>query len=292
MENRNKSLKKRIGIASAIILGTTFVVYLLIAYFKIPAGAGLPFLLISVVLTSFLFETKGGLIIALVNSIISFSLVLLYYQIQYHNFSQIKYLPTIIFPTLIYFISGFGIGKVNEMRRKYEEKLKESEEKFRNLVEGSLVGVYIIQDNKFRFINKKLAEIFGYTREEMMKIKVSDTVAPEDRKLVKENIRKRIAGEIPSLHYTFKALKKNGEKFDLEVFGSRIVYQGKPAVQGTAIDVTEKKKAEEELKKAHKELQTKYDELKRFERLTVGRELKMIELKKKIKKLEERLKSK
>ncbi len=131
-------------------------------------------------------------------------------------------------------------------RKQAEEITKESEEKFRNLVECSLAGVYIIQDGKFPYVNPKLAEIFGYMQDEIISSKsVSDLVAKDDRVLVAENIRKRLYGEMQSINYAFKGQRKDGELIDIEVYGTKIDYKGKPAVIGTLLDITESKKSEE-----------------------------------------------
>lgn len=130
-------------------------------------------------------------------------------------------------------------------RKRVEEITKESEEKFRNLVEWSLAGVYIIQDGKFPYVNPKLAEIFGYTQDEIISSKsVSDLVAKYDRVLVAENIYKRLQGEVQSIYYTFRGQRKDGELIDVEVYGTKIEYKGKPAVIGTLLDITERKIAE------------------------------------------------
>ena len=66
-------------------------------------------------------------------------------------------------------------------RKRMEEALRESENKFKDLVEKSFVGVYLIQDGLFRYVNTRFAEIHGYTIEEMVdKMGTSETVLPED----------------------------------------------------------------------------------------------------------------
>jgi PAS domain S-box-containing protein len=137
--------------------------------------------------------------------------------------------------------------KIAEHRRA-EEVIKESEEKFRSLVENSLVGVYVIQDSVFRYVNPKLAEIFGYSQEELIEVKgPRDLVCPEDWQTVKDNLRRRIEGGVESLNYTFRGVKKTGEIFDVEVFGGRTHYKGRAAVIGTLMDISERKLAEERL---------------------------------------------
>lgn len=134
-----------------------------------------------------------------------------------------------------------------EQRRKTELALTESEEKFRILVEESLVGVYIIQGNRFLHVNPKFAEIMGYTQAEIVEnCSLKDLVAPEDRDLVATSIQRRLSGEVKGLHYAFRGKKKDESIIDLEVAGTRAVYQGQPIIIGTIIDITERKRAERE----------------------------------------------
>jgi PAS domain S-box-containing protein len=144
-------------------------------------------------------------------------------------------------------------GNVEKGHRQHKQNTNNTTELFRVLAEHALVGVYLIQDNVFKYVKPKLAEIFGYTLEEIIEKKgPQDLTYPEDRPLVKENIRKRISGEVEHIHYSFRGLKKNGEVFDAEVFGSRVIYKGKPAVVGTLLDITERKKAEQTLKESER----------------------------------------
>ena len=135
----------------------------------------------------------------------------------------------------------------------FYQALRESEEKYRTLSESSLVGVYLIQDGLLHYVNRELADWFGYTPDELIDRKGPlDLVAPEDRPLVQENLRRRLEGETKSVHYTFRGLRKDGTTFDVEVFGVQTVYQGRPAVLGTMLDITERKQLEEQLRRSQK----------------------------------------
>jgi len=134
-------------------------------------------------------------------------------------------------------------------RKRGEEALKSAELMFRSLVEQSLVGVYIIQSGRFPYVNPKLAEIFGYSQGELILSKtVPELVAPKDRTLVAQNVRKRVEGETQGIHYTFQGVRKDGSLIDVEVFGARTEFEGKPAVIGTLLDITERKRAEEQIR--------------------------------------------
>ncbi len=135
----------------------------------------------------------------------------------------------------------------------YYQALRESEEKYRTLSESSLVGVYLIQDGLFRYVNQELARLFGYTPEELIDRKGPlDLTAPEDRMLVQENLRRRLEGEVKSVHYTFRGLRKDGSTFEVEVFGAATMYRGRPAILGTLLDITERKRLEEQLRRSQK----------------------------------------
>ena len=132
--------------------------------------------------------------------------------------------------------------------------LAEAEAKYRGLVEESLVGVYVIQDRRLVFVNACAAQIFGYTTEEMVGRPVEDVIAPEDRTLVLENIRKRVEGEVQRVQYVFRGLRKDGQRIDVEVLGARSVYRGRPAVQGTLLNITERNRAEQAQRRLNREL--------------------------------------
>src|SRR5450759_3189524 len=134
------------------------------------------------------------------------------------------------------------VGKTTE--------LMAAESKFRTLVEQSIVGIYIIQDDQFVYVNPRMVEIFGRSAEEMTSRMVYDFLVPEDQALARENIRKRISGGVPSVHYALRMLHQSGAVLQVEVHGSRADYNGRPAVMGTLLDVTERKRSEEALRES------------------------------------------
>ena len=134
--------------------------------------------------------------------------------------------------------------------------LKESEDKFRNLAERSLVGIYLIQDGLFRYVNPRLAEIFGYEVKELLYMKgPKDLVLEEDWPLVEQNFMKRLSGEVTTSNYGFRGISKQGGIIFVEVYGTRLSYHDRPAVIGTLLDITEKKAAVEELRQKEIHLQ-------------------------------------
>ena len=125
------------------------------------------------------------------------------------------------------------------------QSLRQAEAMFRELAENSVVGVYIVQDDAFRFVNAKMADMFDYEPIEMMaSVGVLDIVAENQQQLVKEGIRKRLSGEIQEVHYERQARKKDGSLIDIEVFGSRMRIDGRDATIGIMLDISKRKKAE------------------------------------------------
>ncbi|MEW6665066.1 MAG: PAS domain S-box protein [Thermodesulfobacteriota bacterium] len=145
-------------------------------------------------------------------------------------------------------------------RNRMENVLRESEERFRTLAEKSLVGVYIIQDGLFRYINPASAEMLGYTVDEIMdRLGPADLLAEEDRERVLDSIRLRTMGEMVSDHLEFHVRRKDGVFRLVEAFGSRALHQGRYAVLGTLIDITERKASEERLFQATKRWEQTFD---------------------------------
>ncbi len=138
------------------------------------------------------------------------------------------------------------LRQLESERRRVAEALRQSETMFRKITEKSIVGVYLIQDHIFRYVNPKMAEICGYEVSELVDTRgPKDVVWHEDWPLVEENLRKRIFGEMEAINYRFRGIKRTGEIVHMEVYGSRTDYQGKPAVIGTILDITDRVKAEE-----------------------------------------------
>ncbi len=118
-----------------------------------------------------------------------------------------------------------------------------SEARFRGLVERSLVGVYMIQAGRLTYVNPRLAEWFGYPLEEVVGLPVDRLVADEDQMLVREMLRQRLERGVAHLNYGFRARRRDGSVFPVEVFGSRIDLDGTPTVIGTMLDMTERERA-------------------------------------------------
>lgn len=134
-------------------------------------------------------------------------------------------------------------------RKKMETELRDAELKFRTVAEKSIVGVYIVQNGKFVFVNPRFAEIFGYLPDEIVDTMAVDGIIHNSYKHIAiENVQKRIDDEVESAHYEAMGLKKDGSANWVEFFGSRAIIGGVPTIIGSMIDITKRKAAEEELR--------------------------------------------
>ncbi len=148
-----------------------------------------------------------------------------------------------------------GVEVIREIteRVQAEEALQESERKFRSLAEHSLVGITIVQDGEFKYVNPKFAAMFGYTREECLNSELfQKTIHTADREIVQEQVRKRELNGQQTVHYEARGIKKNDEVIYLDVYGSAIQFNNRPASIGSLLDITEHKLREIKLSESER----------------------------------------
>jgi PAS domain S-box-containing protein len=134
--------------------------------------------------------------------------------------------------------------------QKVEQALRESESKYRTLVESMADGVYAARENGFVFANESLARMLGYTVQEFAGLPFEAVIAPEFRFVWMEHLRDCVAGASDSLTmHELRLLKKDrAEPLWAEVRGRPVIYDGEFAVLGTFRDVTEHKHMEQILR--------------------------------------------
>jgi PAS domain S-box-containing protein len=119
---------------------------------------------------------------------------------------------------------------------------------YRDIVERSMDGIIIVQDNIVCFANLRLAEMYGGPVEEVLGTTLSEHVHPDDRPIAVERYKRRLAGKPVSTTYETRLLRKNGAAVWADVSGGTIIFKGRPADLLFIREVDDRKKAEAALK--------------------------------------------
>lgn len=138
-------------------------------------------------------------------------------------------------------------------RHKMERRLKESEERFRSIFEGSRDAVFIAgEDSRFVEVNEAASALTGYSKAELLKMSIPDLHEGDDLNVYNKYFKRIMKGE--AVTTVAKILRKDGSKLDVEFSNKRITIGGIPFMHTVARDITERKKAEKEKERLQKQL--------------------------------------
>ncbi|MDD9876886.1 MAG: PAS domain S-box protein [Magnetovibrio sp.] len=133
-------------------------------------------------------------------------------------------------------------------RKEAEHELRESEQRFRNLIEGSLQGTCIsrLKDRKPLFVNQAFVDMFRFPSiaQALLIGSTLDFVAPHDRARITEVRRRRLAGELPWGSVEFDGIRTDGDVIHVQGMSRRLTWHGEEAVQSSYIDITDRRRAE------------------------------------------------
>ena len=135
----------------------------------------------------------------------------------------------------------------------------ESQIKFQDLVENFIVGVYIHQNGKIVYVNPRLMEESGFAEEDLIGRPIEEFIYKDDLDFVKNITEAREKEHLDTVRFEARFIKNDGQLIWFEVFGSRTVYQGAPALMGTMVNVSERKAAYEELTKSEANLKSIFE---------------------------------
>jgi len=145
------------------------------------------------------------------------------------------------------------IHDITEMKEA-ENRIVESEEKFRTIAEQSLMGITIIQDEVVKYVNQNLADLLGYSIEELLSWKKGEffkTIHPDDkRRIIKMATSFNSTEDYESRYYEARGITKNGNTVWLDVYYKSIKYEEKPAFLISFVDISDRKKAQEKLRES------------------------------------------
>jgi PAS domain S-box-containing protein len=145
-----------------------------------------------------------------------------------------------------------GITRDITERKRSEEALQKSEEKYRLLIENAADAIYIVQDGKLKFANTKGIRMTGYSSKELEAMSFVDIVHPEDSELVLKRHLNRLEGkEEPSI-YSFRIIDRSGKVISVELNTVLIAWEDRPATLNFLRDLTSQKKLEARLQQAQK----------------------------------------
>ena len=161
------------------------------------------------------------------------------------------------------------ISEILVLQKKAAKLAKSTEEKkqivtdsfiddqmFNLLAETSTSSILVYDFEMVRYVNSAAAQMTGYSKEEMLKMKFWDIVHPDYVEKIKENALKRLKGEPIIQRYEFKIQRKNGEEVWVDFSANMITFKDQPAALGIAFDITEKKAVETELYNSNEQLET------------------------------------
>ncbi|MDP2158567.1 MAG: PAS domain S-box protein, partial [Nitrospirota bacterium] len=149
-------------------------------------------------------------------------------------------------------IAGIEVVRDLTPRRKAEEAQRLAEGIFRSLIEHSLVGIYIFQDGIFPYVNPKAVEVFGYSQEEMAAMPLSAFIVEDDCGIAERNIQGLLSGEMSVTHSFLRGKRKDGTIIEIETEGTKTEINGKPAIIGTFLDISGRRRMETEIRKMQK----------------------------------------
>jgi PAS domain S-box-containing protein len=152
-------------------------------------------------------------------------------------------------------VSGVRTTMIDiSQQKKAEEALRESEEKYRNVVERSNDGIVIVQDGVIKYANPSLEQMTGYTADEAIDTPFTNYIHPDEVEESVDFYRRRMAGEQLPARYERGLRHKDGSRIDTEIDAVVIKYQGQPATLVIIRDITERKRAEEALRKSSEQI--------------------------------------
>ncbi len=134
--------------------------------------------------------------------------------------------------------------------RREVRRVQESEAHLAALGEQGIAGTYVIVDGRFARVNARFADIFGYPFEQVQGMSARDLVAGEDRERIERSIAAREGGSEELARHHFTGLRADGSRVEVESFGRVIDWNGRRAVAGLILDVSERVQLQEKLRQA------------------------------------------
>ena len=146
------------------------------------------------------------------------------------------------------FVGAVLGGRDITEKKEMSEELRKSEKKFRALTDSTAVAIFVIQGERFRYINCAFSELTGYAMEDLEGMRFWEIVAPEMRDIVRARGLARQLGEPVPPRYELRLVTRSGEEKTVDFAAAFIEFENRPALIGSAVDITERKNKEEALR--------------------------------------------
>ena len=226
----NMKEKHEIGILLLLLTGACFLTF----YYHILLDTDIVFthlFYIPIALASIWWDVKGIFVALFLGTILLLS----------HVFS-ISSIPVVhdIYRAVIFIVIALALALLSK-------QAKATEILYKRIANSSPTGIYIVQDGRFRFLNRRVTLYSGYSENEMMQMAALDHIIhPNDIRPARESAIRMLKGELTT-PYEFRIVERNSDIRWLMGTATPILYQGEEAVLGNVVDITERKQMEKEL---------------------------------------------
>jgi PAS domain S-box-containing protein len=147
-------------------------------------------------------------------------------------------------------------------RKRAEEKLRESEESYRSLVETSPDAIFLHEEGRFVYLNPAAVRLYGAGNAEELYGKIAfDIVHPDDREVIRSRTDSIMTTGVPAPLKEIRILRRDGSAVDVEATAGVSYYRGRNVIQVIQRDITERKRAEEKIKVSLKEKEVLLQEI-------------------------------
>ena len=298
-------IRKRVSFKKLLYFNIFWDIVWITGFIYFFGGTDVPFLiavyLIAITFSSMIVGVGTGVWIATLSSVLYAGMIALeHFQIIPRaaiigtGISGMQKILLVVSSMLFFYLFALFPGYFLMRLKKKTAEIKKTKNMAQNILETMIDGVVITDmEGKVTSVNKAIVEQLGYAKEELIGRSPADLIlAPRETEKFFSDLEKLLKGE-KMLTSEYAAMRKNGHEFTTSISISVLNdEENKPmSIIVVTRDITETKQMIVNIKNSEDKLKAKVDELEKFNKLTVGRELKMIELKKRIKELEEKLSS-
>lgn len=141
-----------------------------------------------------------------------------------------------------------SVGALTMIQERYEHALRDSESRYRKLVDSATLGICVLQDSQFRFVNPKTLELLGYSEVDLVNRPFLQFIHPDDQAEAQANHARRLAGRGDGLTYAVRMQTHQRGWRWMEISGVLFEWLGKPATLNFIIDVTERREADRKIR--------------------------------------------